>query len=84
MKSNEKIYLCIGEDFTRHTRIGFCGQAHTIDKWLELLFPEYDKKQISNYFSNMTEKEILDYINTIKSKKLKRIKPEDAALYAIN
>ena len=64
-------FRCVGENFKDNVKIGFCGETYTLDKWLEILFPdkyEYAKE----YFEGDTIAQILDYILITKGKRLKK------------
>lgn len=68
-----KKYQCIGENFSKNSKMGLCGDIHTLDKWIEVLYP--DKIDfVKDYFSDMTEKEILEYIFNHMGKRLKVFK----------
>lgn len=69
--SKEKLYLCRGENFVDNVRIGFCGDVHTLEEWLEILFPGQNAVE---YFGNDSPGTVLDYIYQYKGKRLEAIK----------
>ena len=67
------LYICIGENFVENCNIGHCGQTHTLDKWLELLFAG-KVEQAKDYFKGASDKEVVEYLFINKGKRLKKIK----------
>lgn len=66
----KRSFRCVGENYKNGEKLGFCGDVHTLNKWLEILFPdkyEYAKE----YFEGDTIAQILDYILMTKGKRLK-------------
>lgn len=68
--AKSKLYQCVGENFKNGVNIGFCGDVHTLDKWIELLFAD-KPEQAKEFFSGDSDKYICDYILTYKGKRLK-------------
>lgn len=66
-----KMYICVGENFLNGYRVGFCGDAHSLEKWLEILFKG---KNAIKYFKGYSNKEIIDYIYKNCGKRLEREK----------
>lgn len=67
----KKTYICIGEKYREDTKLGYCGVVHSLEKWLEILFPSADAVE---YFKGDSEKEIIDYIYKNKGKRLEAFK----------
>lgn len=67
----KKTYICIGENYREDTKLGYCGDVHSLEKWLEILFPSADAVE---YFKGDSEKEIIDYIYKNKGKRLEAFK----------
>ena len=63
----EKLYMCVGENFKDNIRIGFCGDVHTLGKWIQIIYGEKG----TEYFEGVKEKEIIDYILQFAGKRLK-------------
>lgn len=64
-------FKCVGENFKNSVKTGFCGDVHTLDKWLEILF--LDKYEYAKeYFEGDNIAQILDYILITKGKRLKK------------
>lgn len=64
-----KSFRCIGENFKDGVKMGCCGDIHTLDEWLKILFPDkYDFAK--DYFKGDTLPQILDYILINKGKRL--------------
>lgn len=61
-----KIYVCVGEKCDRGFRTGFCGDEHTLEEWVDVLFGEKGKA----YFAGAPDNEIIDYIMRITGKRL--------------
>jgi hypothetical protein len=68
---SNKRYICIGENFRDDTRIGYCGDIHTIDEWIRLLYPN-NTEQALEFFNGDTEASIVKYLLTNKGKRLTR------------
>ena len=65
----KKRFICIGENFIDDVKMGYCGKIHTLDEWLEILFPDkYDFAK--SYFESYALKGILEYILFSKGKRL--------------
>lgn len=65
-----KKYICCGENFNRNAKIGFCGDIHTLPKWIDILFGE----KATGYFDNWPDKEIIKYIKENAGKRLEILK----------
>lgn len=65
----KKQLRCVGENFKDGVKIGYCGDTHTLDEWIRILFPDkYDFAKA--YFEGNTLPHILDYILINKGKRL--------------
>lgn len=67
----KKQFRCVGENHKENVKLGYCSDIHTLEEWLEILFPdkyEYAKE----YFEGDTIAQILDYILITKGKRLKK------------
>lgn len=65
----KKRFRCVGENFKDNVKLGFCGDTHTLDEWIKILFPdkyEYAKE----YFDGDSTTQILEYILMTKGKRL--------------
>lgn len=65
----EKLYVCVGENYTPFCQMGYCGDVKTLDGWIDCLF---DTKK--SWFDGDTPKEIIDYIYKYCGKRLKLFK----------
>lgn len=65
------LYICVGENYRGACRMGFCGDTHTLKKWIELLFPN-NIEQALNFFIDDKDTEITDYLYRNKGKRLKK------------
>ena len=63
-----KLYECIGENFCDGWRVGYCGEIHSLNDWLNILFPG---KNAVEYFKGDSDSYILEYIFNICGKRLK-------------
>lgn len=71
-KKFKKSYMCIGENFlkNRYVKLGYAGDIHSLEDWLKILFYEYDEEQINTYFNDQQVPDLLEYILTVKGKRL--------------
>lgn len=60
-------FVCVGENIKNGIRQGVCGDIHSLEEWISLLFGEKGHA----YFAGADKKEILDYIQTYGGKRLK-------------
>lgn len=67
----EKMYTCVGENFKDNVGIGYCGDTHSLGKWLDICFPGKDTRAFFEYDS---AKDIADYIHQNAGKRLKEEK----------
>lgn len=70
MKKNG-LYICIGENYREDTRLGFCGDVHSLKEWLKILFPSADAV---SYFDGDPDSYVCDYIFNNKGKRLEKFK----------
>jgi len=67
----EARYMCVGENFIDNVKIGYCGDVHSLQDWLIILFPG---KNAIEYFAGDQAQTIIDYIYRYKGKRLEKIK----------
>lgn len=66
-------YICIGENYRDDWKLGYCGQIHTLERWIEVLFPN-KVEQAKDYFDGASDNEVIEYLFANKGKRLKKIK----------
>lgn len=69
----DKLYQCIGENWVEGVRFGYCGESHTLKKWIEKLWGERAKEAIE-YFDGDSDKDIIAYIRQYCGKTLVKVK----------
>ena len=67
----QKLFICTGENYREDTRLGYCGDVHTLKQWLEILFPGANAVE---YFDGAPTGEILEYIKKNRGKRLEPLK----------
>lgn len=67
----EAMYRCVGENFIDNVKIGYCGDVHSLQDWLIILFPG---KNAKDYFAGDQAQTIIDYVYRYKGKRLEKIK----------
>ena len=67
MSKKEKRFICIGEKIKNGIKQGMCGDIHSLQEWIDIVFGEKAK----GFFNNETESYILRYILENGGKRLK-------------
>lgn len=71
--NSKNLYICVGENFGFPCRIGYCGDVHSLIKWLCILLPDKTEEFISDYFKGESNQYCLDYIYKTFGKRLKKL-----------
>ena len=75
MKKNkkQKLYICIGENFNNNCKMGYCGDAYSLPRWIEILYGNKANEALE-FFKYDNDKTITEYLYKFMGKRLMVLK----------